>query len=392
MTAMTDQEVLKRFRAWRRAVELILKYRKRIEEAADLREAFYYLRGIAWKHGYVDVYQRLQKEERYDYFTQDILSRLEAWGVIKSRPPARPVGFYLKEGVLKFITDILRENMDKYKGIIFVEKESVAKRLAELSEIGYMVMAGQGYPTRLMREAAKRGKLFVLHDADRFGNNIYRVFVEGAKRLKRISRDYAMRWIVKHARDLGLAYDDAEKLGLDPEPEPEQPRRRRRRRKYGKRYELQALIKLQIEHNITNPYLAYAAYKLEQLGEDLRPRILEPTEMYTRKVSFLVATTVMGIAGDIVRKHASNVIKDVQHAGQKLLDGLRLREDLVRSIAERSLRDIADAILSKKFELEITSHDLTIIIGGVSNATDPDDFLHKFKQKHGVYKIAELLS
>jgi len=386
---VSEEGIIERFRdsAWRKVVEIIIKNKWVVDSATDLREAYYYVRGLAGKMGLEDVYRKLQSESGYNYFSQDLLDRLEAWGIIKSKPPAKPVGFYIKEGVLKFIAEIIHEEIDKYKGIIFVEKESVAKKLSPLSELGYIIMAGQGFPTRLMREVAKQGKLFVLHDADKSGNDIYRVFAEGAKRLKRISEDYALRWVVKHAKNIGLFYDDAVKLGLDPEPEAE----KHMKKGYNKRYELQSLVKLQIQHNIENPYVAYAAFKLEQLGEDLRPRILDPVEMYSRRVAIAISIAITSHLSKIVHKHAEEIIKIVQLAGQPVLDGLKLRRDVFEEIAYKSIIELSKIVLSGKVSIQISDYDLTVIIGGISDAVDPDDFLQKFKEKYGVNVIRELL-
>ncbi len=382
------EEIVTRFRRKeiRQTVEILLKNIWVIKEANDLRELYYIVRSLLAKKGYHEAYEWLRSIEAYNYFTQDILNRLEAWGIIKSKPPAKPVGFYIREGVMHFITDLIKEKIDKFKGIIYVEKESVAKSLSPLSELGYIIMAGQGFPTRMMREISQKGKLFVLHDADKAGNDIYRVFIQGAKRLKRISEEYAMKWIVRHARDVGLTYSDAEILNLDPEPEVP-----KYREKYKRRYELQALVKLKYSHNIENPYVAYVAYKLEKLGEDLRPKLLDPEEMYARKV-YIVASLVVGKKlAEITSNISAATIKAVQDAGQPILNGFRLRRDLLEKIARESIKKLSEEILSHPIEISISDYDCTIIIGGISGFESPEDFVKKFKEKYGVFKIYELL-
>jgi len=385
---IAGEDVIARFRRKevRQTVEVLLKNKWIIEEANDIRELYYMARSLTAKKGYHEAYEWLRTIEAYNYFTQDILNRLEAWGVIKSKPPAKPVGFYIREGVMHFIADLIRERIDKFKGIIYVEKESVAKSLSPLSELGYIIMAGQGFPTRLMRELAKKGKLFVLHDADKSGNDIYRVFSEGAKRLRRISEEYAMQWVVRHAKDLGLSYSDAERLNLDPEPEVPKYRDR-----YKRRYELQALVKLKYSHNIKNPYVAYVAYKLEKLGEDLRPKLLDPEEMYARK-AYIVASLAIGRKlAEIASNISATTLKSVQDAGQPILDGFRLRRDLLEKIAMKSIKRLSEEILSKPIEISISDYDCTVVIGGISGFESPEDFVKKFKEKYGVFKIYELL-
>jgi len=380
------ERVVKLFRKkpQREAARLVLKYKDLIERAVDIREAYYILRNFVAQEASRETYQWLSTEYGYNYFAHDILVRLEAWGYI-IRPPAKPLGFYIRENVQHIISDIIYESIDQFKGIIYVEKAGVAKQLAPLSEIGYIIMAGQGFPTRLMREVAKKGKLFVLHDADKSGNDIYRVFSEGAKRLKRISKDYALKWIVEHARDIGLFYDDAVRLGLDPEPEA------KKYREYGLRYELQSLIKLKIRYGVENPYVAYAAYRLEKLGEDLRPRILNPEEMYARRAVMILSMLLHKKLADVSAKTAKEAVQLAVQRGESLFDGFRLRKDLLESICVKALNELALELANAPPHIVVEDSDTTIVIGGISGFSSADEFVEKFKQKYGVYKIYDLL-
>ena len=385
-SSTAEEEAVGRFRRglWRSVAKIVVENKWIINEAKTQREAYYLVRNMLAK---VDekLYHEFSSEEAYYYFTQDFLNRLEAWGAIERKPPADPVGSVIVNGRLEQIQSAIASLIkpEDYRGIIYVEKFGAAERLRPLSELGFIIMAGKGFPTRLIREFAKRGKLFVYHDCDKAGNDIYRVFTEGAKRLKRISEDYAARWIVSHAKDVGLFLEDAVKLGLDPEPEP--------RRRRGRRYELEALYAKLRMLGIEEPHVAYVSYQLEKrYGIELRPMVLDPVEMYISKASTLISLSIALELDAVVKAKASEVLSSVQQAGQLLLDGYRLREDLLRRIVEESVQELARRLASG-IAIEIRSDDLTVIIGGVTGFSNEREFEQKFKERYGVNKLYDLL-
>ena len=387
--AVEDKEnIVMRFRdrLWRTLARIVvIEDPWIIKKSKTRREAYYFARNRLAK---IDktLYEKFKTKEAYKYFTQDFLDRLEAWGVIE-KPPADPIGFFIVEGVEHAIEEINNyiDKLKEFKGIIYVEKRSAALRLAPLSEIGFIILAGKGFPTRLMREFAKKGRLFVYHDADKSGNDIYRVFSEGAKRLKRIDISYAMRWIVPHAKDVGLFYEDAVKLGVEPEPEA--------RGRQGKRYELEALYaKLRQDYGIENGHIAYVSYQLEKkYGIDLKPKVIDPKEMYARKAEMLLSLVIDITLAEIVRKKSGEVIDSVYQGGQAILDGYKLREDILKKITYESLAELSRVLVKSPPAIEIRPWDLTIIIGGIEGFVDEKDFEIKFKEKYGVNKMYELL-
>ena len=379
------EEVVERFRTplSRTLAKIIIENPRLVKEAVTERELYYLVRNILAK---VDenLYLEFSTKEAYNYFLHDLLNRLEAWGII-TKPPADPVGFAIVGGVERMIKEIVRyeSEMGNFNGIIYVEKRSAAERLKPLSEVGFVILGGKGFPTRLMREIAKKGQLYVYHDADKAGNDIYRVFSEGAKRLRRISESYAARWIAEHAKDIGLFYDDAVRLGLDPEPEA--------RGRAGRRYELEALHAKLSSMGIAEPHVAYVAYQLEKrYGVKLRPKVVDPAELYARRVKLVLSIYLDSILDPIVRSVTEEAVTSVQRTGQQVLVGGELREDLFTNIAVRSFEKIVGEVARRSITINIAKSDLIIVIGGVSGFTTEEEFEEKFNEKYGISRMYEL--
>ena len=306
-----EEDAVERFRdrLWRTVARIIAENPWIVRESKTERECYYFVRNLLAQ---IDgkLYRKLATKEAYNYFTQDFLNRAEAWGLIERKPPADPVGFVVVEGSEYLIKEALHylSRIEEFRGVIYVEKSSAAQRLAPLSELGFVIIAGKGFPTRLIRETsrlAREGKVFVYHDADKAGNDIYRVFVEGSKRLKRISESYAAKWIVPFAKDVGLFLEDAIRLGVEPEPEAAGRK--------GKRYELEALYAKLKSLGVQEPHVAYVSYQLEKrYGVELRPMVLDPVEMYISKASTLISLSIALELDAVVKAKANEVLSSVQ--------------------------------------------------------------------------------
>jgi len=378
------EDVVARFKTplSRAVVRIVLENLQLVRQAVTERELYYLVRNTLARVD-EDLYREFSTKEAYNYFLHDILNRLEAWGFI-TKPPADPVGFAIVGGVERVIREVLRVvEAGGFKGIIYVEKRSAAERLRPLSELGFVIIGGKGFPTRLMREIAKRGQLYVYHDADKSGNDIYRVFVEGAKRLKRISEEYAARWIAEHAKDVGLFYDDAVRLGLDPEPEA--------RGRAGRRYELEALYAKLSSMGVQEPHVAYVAHQLEKrYGVRLRPEVADPAELYKERAKMLLYPYLSSLLESVAESAVREVLEPVQRAGQALVEGGRLREDLLRMGVRRLYENFVKE-LSKGLEISISDSDLAVAVAGIRFTTEEEEFEKKFKERYGVDKVHELL-
>jgi hypothetical protein len=385
-----EEDAVERFRdrLWRTVARIIAENPWIVRESKTERECYYFVRNLLAQ---IDgkLYRKLATKEAYNYFTQDFLNRAEAWGLIERKPPADPVGFVVVEGSEYLIKEALHYlgKIEEFRGVIYVEKTAAAQRLAPLSELGFVIIAGKGFPTRLIRETsrlAREGKVFVYHDADKAGNDIYRVFVEGAKRLKRISESYAAKWVVPFAKDVGLFLEDAIRLGVESEPEAGGRK--------GKRYELEALFAKLKSLGVQEPHIAYVSYQLEKrYGVELRPRIPDPEDLYARRAAMIVSLAISAELNRIAREKTREILGSVHSGGQPVLDGCKLREDVLRRIAEESLKALTERVSQGAITLTVSEHDLVMVIGGISEFSDEREFEQRFKERYGVNKIYDLL-
>ncbi len=374
---------------WKIVYEVIRKNRSLIEGAIDIRESYYLTEGLlaeelrkkGIKPEMHPTYRRLRKPEGYNYYRDDLWPRLEREGL--NRPPVKPIGFVLWSDLYYEMERVGKILIESAVAVIYVEKASTAKRIKPLSLMGYVIMAGQGFPTRMMRSLAKKSKLLVLHDADKSGYDMYRVFVEGAVRLKRVSESLALKFIVQHAIDLGLTIEDAEKLGLTPEPASE----RDKRAGWSVRYELQALAKLQLPpYNIQNPWLAYVIHKLKELGFPLAPAPPEYREAYRQAIYFILTRKLDDLINNIAREVA-DTMSPTGYAEDYMLDK-SLLEQMVDIAKSKFLEKIEETLK----EITITESDLKVApsILGVK-AKSKEEYAEKLFEVSGAKRIAELL-
>ncbi|ADM28759.1 hypothetical protein Igag_1967 [Ignisphaera aggregans DSM 17230] len=418
------EKILETFRKpeWREIVRLTLENPWTIDWARDFGEYKYYLRGVIAdymrksenKEFYEKLYRMLMDEDSLNYLEQTVLVKLSEWGII-SRPDTRSEGsiYYLSDWY-KF-EKLAEIDTSRYKSLIYVEKKAPAESIAStLYIIGHITGYGKGYPTWKMRQVAQQGKLYVFCDADWAGTHIYKVFAEGAIRLKKISgsvlnakrrlreklikegyteedglfllEDASKEWVklvVSNSKRLGLDFEDAENLGLPWEIEPKCKEGDERK---CRRYELQSLIDLKMRYGIENPYLAYVAYRLRKVfKEGLKPLLPDPVEAYSDVV---IEAIEWGIR-DFVKESVANAIAAT--GIKDLFEGLKLRRDLAEMLAERVSIEVSNRILKKELKPQIEDYMLRLDIGLPIHAENPDDFEEKFWEWSGANKIEELL-
>lgn len=414
------KEILESFRRpeWREIVRLTLENPRVLDWARDFDEYKYYLRGVIARYiekginreFYEKLYRMLMDQKALEYLEQTILVKLVEWGII-SRPDTRSEGaiYYLYEWYN--IEKLMEIDVSRFRGIIYDEKKSAAEEIAgELYAVGFLTAYGKGYPTWKMRLAAQQGKLHVYCDADWAGGHIYKVFAEGAERLKRISRgvarakrkikeeltkrgysedelflleDASKEWIklvVKNSKRLGLDFNDAEKLGLPWEPEPKCSNGEECRR-----YELQSLVDLRMRYGIECPHLAYTVYRLKNVfKEELKPLLPDPLNAYTTAVVDAISTGIY----EFVRNRVGKLLEGVEEP----YEGLRLKRDLAENLAERIAKEVAEKILKKEVKPRLTDTMIRLDLGLPVYANDPDDFEEKFYEWAGASKVEKLLS
>jgi len=383
--------------AWGEVYNFICENLGELEKVDYRREFWYMLVTLAGKKGRKDLLDLLERKRKelkrgwkklYDNLTQEFLLKLEAKGIIK-RIPAKPVDFLVDtsgklESLKAKVSDILF-NIDRYKGLIYVEKAGVAEKLKDLVSLGFIVITGQGFPTVFFRRFAQYHKLFILHDADKSGRDIERCITDGSEHMKKIDKDYALKFVVKNAVGLGLTIEDAEKLGLPSIPETES----RRRRGYLIRYELEALTALEAE-GITNPYLAYTLAKLKLLGADLKPSLPDDREALKSSISWIVKRSLNEIIDDLAEEVVDEVLKKYGSARET---DFKLRRDAVEEGAKLIVKRLYDMIVEKKgIDYEVYESDTAIMMVPSGGAQTSEEYVEKLMEETGANKIIKMLT
>jgi len=243
--------------------------------------------------------------EDYDWYGTDqgyATYRDDVWPLIEQqhgleRPEAAPVGVVYDNGV-EYPISRLEDVWDQARGFIFVEKADEAKALERLSEYGWTIAAGKGYPTRLVRRLLKEDTrdVLALHDWDRDGLGIYRALGFETRRTKHLDIALGDRVI-----DLGLAEEHVKALNLPTRPSPPKYK--------GKpRVELSALEILAVRMNLENPVLAYTVACMVTKNLKLSPTEVEKLEMMKRHMRWLLTDGL----SDVIEKAVEEVIEKIK--------------------------------------------------------------------------------
>lgn len=208
------------------------------------------------------------EKQGYATYRDDLWPRIEQEHGL-ARPEAKPVGVVYDHG-LEHPISRLESVWPQARGFIFVEKADEARDLAKLSEYGWVVVAGQGYPTRLIRRLLKEDArpVLALHDWDQDGLGIYRALGFDTRRTRHLKIALGGRVV-----DLGLHEGHVRALGLPTQPSPPKYRGR-------PRCELSALSVLAVRMGLENPVLAYAVAAMVARGLTLSPTEVPKRELF----------------------------------------------------------------------------------------------------------------
>ena len=267
-----------------------------------------------------DDYNWLLTKQGYASLRDDIWPSLEQKEGLE-RPKAWPVGVVIDQGQEKLLSKVA-ENMelgltyiwDQARGFIFVEKGGVAKKIEVLSEYGWTILAGKGYPERLMRkilkEEEKQRPVLVFHDLDPDGLGIYRALGYETRRTKHLNIALGDRVI-----DLGLTEEHVTSLNLPRRPSPPKYK--------GKpRVEISALAVLKIRMGIENPILAYTVAAMMAKGLTISPTELDKIDMMKRHMRWLLTDGL----SDVVEKAVVAVIEKIED--QEKFEGTAVKGEL----------------------------------------------------------------
>jgi len=311
-------------RVWRVVAEIVVKYRDRIENMM-MRDAFYFIREILVQEylnkGLITEDDLNYYNNSYEYFRDDFFVKLERDGIIDRRPEVKEYAVYINRyGEIKPISQLPREDLSNYRGILFVEKVGVSQELRELARLGFILVpsGGQGgFPQRVVRWAFKQVQLpiLVLHDHDFSGDWIYRTFFAGSKRTNHLDLKIPRERVI----DLGLTEEDVKRLELPPIPEAPKYQDKRKWR-----WELSSLTVLAARYGIERPLYAFVVAKLVRLGFKLYP---QTRKMFDLAVEVLTDAVMWGL-----RKHIRAIVEEKLREFAEKLAGEAVDGHLVEEV------------------------------------------------------------
>lgn len=224
----------------------------------------------------IDDYNWYLTRQGYATYRDDIWPKIEqAHGL--ERPPAKAIGVVFDNGQEHTIKRLERV-WNQARGFIFVEKTGEAEDIQELSDFGWTIIAGQGYPTRLMRQLLKDDTrpVLALHDWDQDGQGICRAL--GVKTRRTAHLDIALG---NRVIDLGLHENHINSLKLPLRPSPPKYK--------GKpRVEMSSLNVLVTRMGLENPVLAYTVACMLIKGLKLSPTELPRQQLLESHIRWLL--------------------------------------------------------------------------------------------------------
>ena len=324
---------------WAAVREIILGHQETILEMSirgyrasrGIRGSYYlvgdYLEPLIGKTITEDDYYWFSGDQGYATYRDDVWPDLEQRHGL-TRPEAAAVGVVYDEGAEYPITH-LEEVWDQARGFIFVEKADEAKAIQELSDYGWTITAGKGYPLRLVRKLLKGDTrpVLALHDCDPDGTGIYRALGFETRRTKHLDIALGDRVV-----DLGLGEEQANALGLRFRPGP-------KKYKGQQKAELSALNVLSVRMGLDNPVLAFVASLMVARDLTLSPTEVDKRDMMKRHIRWALTNGLRGVVEDAIKEIMDELEDDEKFDGtavKGVLEDLKiivpeLKENLVDS-------------------------------------------------------------
>lgn len=297
-------------------------------------------------------------DQGYQTYSQDVWTLIEQKHGLE-RPPAKPIGIVFDHGN-EYTVKRLTEVWDQARGFIFVEKSGEAEDIQELSDYGWTIVAGQGYPTRLIRRLLKDDTrpVLALHDWDRDGLGVYRAL--GFKTRRTAHLDIALG---ERVTDLGLHEEHVKALNLPTRPSPPKYK--------GKpRVELSSLNVLVIRWGLENPVLAYTVAAMLAKGLRLSPTEISKEELTARHLRWALTDGLRGVVRDVV----DDLMKEMELEDEAVSGTLDFDEPIempgLKDALTKTGRNIAAKIEWKSEEdyhqeaLDLTNEELVHILSG----------------------------
>lgn len=276
-------------------------------------------------------YDWLITDQGYSSYRDDIWPKLEQLEGLK-RPEAKALGVVYDNG-REYPISRLEEVWDQARGFIFVEKAGDAELVQELSDYGWTIVAGQGYPTRLIRGLLKQDTrpVMALHDWDRDGLGIYRALGAETRRTWHLDIELGDRVV-----DLGLGEKDIEALDLPTRPGA---------KKYGgePRAEISALHTLTLRWGIENPVLAYTVATLLVRGLTLSPTELPRERLAKRHLRWALTEGLSGVVNEVVEE----LMEEIKIEGDAVSGILDFNKGIEMPGLKEALKETGENVLEE---------------------------------------------
>jgi len=300
-------------RLWNTVKKLILEHYD-ILIKRSIRGSYYiigdYLGSLIGKEIVLEDYNWFGTDQGYATYRDDVWPLMEQKHGL-TRPEAAAIGVVYDHGVEHPVTHL--ENVwDQARGFIFVEKADEAKDISPLSEYGWTIVAGKGYPLRLVRRLLKEDTrpVLVLHDWDRDGRGVYRALGFETRRTWHL--DIALG---DRVTDLGLTEEHVKVLKLPTRPSPP-------KYKGAPRVELSGLAVLSTRMGLENPVLAYTVAIMLAKGLTISPTEVDKLDMMKRQMRWLLTEGLR----DVVENAVQEVIEKIE--GQEKFQGTTVKGEL----------------------------------------------------------------
>lgn len=330
---------------WEVVRQLILKHHKSFEDEF-IRDVYYMIGDrlgllIGTEITQAD-YDWYNTKQGYATLRDDVWPLMEQQHGLK-RPKAWPAGIVIDHGKEKSLSALLEDMergktyiWDQARGFIFVEKGGVAKKLAVLSEYGWTICAGKGYPERLMRrllkEEEKKRPVLVLHDWDRDGEGIYRALGFETRRTKHLKIALKERVV-----ELGLTEEDVKRLNLPTRPSPPKYK--------GKpRVEISALSVLKVRMDIEEPILAYVVAKMVANGYVLSPTEVGKLEMLARHLRWVLTEGLADVVHEVVKTYMEE-LEGTEVVEGTAVEGVLTDAKIISGDIDEALRETAENLV-----------------------------------------------
>ncbi len=293
-------------------VELIILKEYKVLETETMRNSYYYILPFLTRlvqSGEINQMQYDYFFHNYNYYAGDKWPSWEKkYGITRPTAKDNTIAFYNGNMIVTAYISDDKFHFYRAQGFIFIEKSGFLRDLELLSENGWVILAGQGFSSREIREQLAKHypqkPIIVVHDFDGAGNLMTDVFEKGSKRTEHLNLTF------DNVLDLGLREIDVQELQL-----PQQPESDKYADKQSWRVELNALTTLKARDNISNPVLWYI---IKRMKEENIPLHKEETEIL-EEIEFKIMSRIDEILhAQITRPIVEKLLNQVKFEGKTI--------------------------------------------------------------------------